>query len=58
MRIAGTVPRELADWANGRIAAREYHNWSHLLESALNALRDQEGTRRKSAAEAKGAGGR
>ncbi|MHB8585222.1 MAG: hypothetical protein ACYDDF_05225 [Thermoplasmatota archaeon] len=58
MRVAGTVPTELGHWASSKIADREYHNWSHLLESALKALRDQEGTRRKATPETKGVGGR
>lgn len=58
MRIAGTVPSEIGKWAEQKIAEREYHNWSHLLESALLSLREAEPGKRKSAGEAKGGGGR
>ena len=54
LRIAGTIPEELFEWASRQIVERRYFKWSHLIEVAITKLREDEGGDRKLPAEKKG----
>lgn len=42
MRIAGTIPEELWQWAKAKIKSRQFYGESHLLEVAIRRLKEDE----------------
>jgi len=53
MKIAGTVPDEIGEWAKNRIKSGEYYNMSHILQHALRRLMEGGDKRQNSLAEKK-----
>lgn len=54
MRIAGTIPEELYEWASRQIEERRYFRWSHIIEIAITKLREDDDRNRKFPGEKKG----